>query len=321
MDLDILTITVLSPWVLLALFAAFTDALVGFIDEWLLTSLDETDDNSKLDPPGKLILISGFFGIITAVIVYIASAYWHTPVDLWSKSIQLAFIAGILEVAWLIPYFHAIHRSGALDATPVLQSVPIFSAVYAFVLFGDIPTGIQVAGTLLVIAGAIALNYSKEFKKINFHTLSLMMLSSGIITVGLFVFKDAALEGTTLSAIFGNGLGMFFASLAIWISYKPYRVQFNQFVSTLKAKTLLAQTGNEGLYTLSAIAGQYALVLGPSVMIVSAFNAFHPFFTLLIASILSIFGVKAYQKRLNKTDIFYKIIGIISIILGAILLL
>lgn len=321
MDPELLIAALALPWVLLALFAAFSDALVGFVDEWLLSSLDEGAEKETLDPPGKLILISGFFGIVTASLIALVALFQPEILNVSSKSLGLAVLAGCIEVLWLIPYFHAIHRSGALNATPLLQTVPIFAGIIGILLYGEQPGWIEIAGILLLIGGGLALNYVPQTRRFDLKTVLLMLSASLIIALGLFVFKDAAISGTVPAAILGNGIGMFLVSLAIWFVYRPYRLQFNQFVSTLRFRTLAVQGSNEALYTMSAVAGQYAVVLGPSVMVVSAFNAFHPLFTLLIAGGLSLCGVQVYKERLAGRGLLTKSLGVILITSGALLVI
>lgn len=319
---NLILVLLSTTWILLALFAAFGDALVGYIDEWLLVKLRSDSDDHNSDAPGKLILISGFFGFITAIGALIASLIFFDQFTLSvsSYSFFLAFTAGVLEVIWMIPYFHALERGGALNATPLFQTIPIFSLIFGLLFFAEIPTTMHIAATLIIILGAVLLNYTPAIRKIDLFTLSLMLFASAVISIGFFVFKDSALAGNFVATLFGHGIGMGIFSGLIWILWPPYRRQFNRFINSLNIKILSAQLGNESLYAISTAASQLAIVLGPSVMIVTAFNAFHPIFTLLIGIILMAVGSKSHTLDFSGTQKYLKPIAILLIAIGTTLI-
>lgn len=306
-------------WILFSLLAVLCDVLVGYIDEWLLKKIEGKKHSADIDAAGQLILISGFFGlavsILVAIIVYI------TPLRFLftTESLLYAFLAGILEVLWLIPYFYAMERGGALNTTPLFQTIPIFSLCIGLLFFSEIPTSLQLLGTLIILSGAFLLNYSPKEKQTDYRTILLMFASSAIISTGYFFFKDASETGNFLTAVFANGLGMGALSIIIWTAWKPYREQFLQRLKTFDTSIIVLQTANEGLYSLSSVLSRFAIVLGPSVMVVSAMDSFHPVFTLIIGVLLARLGFSEYAKKMDKKSIFTKTIAIGIIVLGTLL--
>jgi hypothetical protein len=109
-------------------------------------------------------------------------------------------------------------------------------------------------------------------------------------------------------------------SLIIWLIHPIYRQQFNSFIANFDRRVLVGQFANESLYSLSAISGQMAVVLGPSVMVVSAFNAFHPIFTFIIGWVLAKCGSTKHTETLKPTELTSKIVGVLLIALGAVLI-
>jgi uncharacterized membrane protein len=308
----------LPTWGLLALIAAFGDACVGFVDEWLLHKLDDQTDTT-VNAPGKLLLISGFFGFIVAVAA-LGLTYFlpNLSTDFSPGALDLAILAGVIEVLWLLPYFYALHQGGAVNTTPLFQTIPIFALFLGILVFDELPTLISLVATVLIIGGAVVLNYSNELRQINYKSIMLMFIASALIALGLFVFKEAEAQSNFITAVIGNGIGMGLMSLMIWLIHPIYRQQFNSFVSRFDGRVLTGQFANEGLYSLSALAGQAAVVLGPSVMVVSAFNAFHPIFTILIGWTLAKLGSKKHQEMLKDTEIRSTMIGIGLIAIGAV---
>jgi uncharacterized membrane protein len=320
--MDIISIVglVFAPWVLFALMAAFGDATVGFVDEWLLHKLDDQDGTAHA--PGKLLLISGFFGFIVALIAYGLSIINPTLVPMYDvHAFDLAMLAGVIEVLWLIPYFYALNLGGAINTTPLFQTIPIFALLFGVTIFNEIPTLLSVVATVCIIAGAVVLNYSNELHKINYKSIILMFVASALIALALFTFKEAESSSNFITAVIGNGLGMGIASLIIWLIHPIYREQFNSFVKKFDTKIIIGQFANEGLYSFSALASQAAIVLGPSVMVVSAFNAFHPIFTVIIGWTLSKMGIKIRTDALQTAEIKTTLAGVVLITAGAILLI
>ena len=306
-----------TPWVIFSLLSTLGDAGVGYVDEYLLKEIKKTGDTNT-DAPGRLLLLSGFFGFvvlsITAVVSLFLGAEYSIFVTL--ESFLLSISAGFLEVLWLIPYFYALQRGGALNTTPLFQTVPIFSLIFGLILFSEVPVPLHILATFLIIAGAALLNYSPVSRKLDVISILLMLASSATISMGYFIFKDATESGNFVASVFGNGLGMALCSTLIWMFWKPYRQQFNQFIQSFTWKIFTLQFSNESLYAVSAVLGQLAIVLGPSVMIVSAFSAFHPLFTLLIGLCITKFGVDEASNSLSGPRLIAKTVAIILISTG-----
>lgn len=310
----------IAPWVLLALLSTFADAGVGYIDEWLLTKIRDADKKKVVDAPGRLILISGFFGVVVSICVALYVLTTNTVADLFIAHTGMLYAlgAGVLEVVWLIPYFYALQRGGALNATPLFQAIPIFSLIFGIFFFNEVPIALHIAAAVLILAGAALLNYSKETRRIDVYTLLLMLVSSAIISMGYFLFKDATMYGNFAASLFYNGLGMGIMSTVVWVAWPPYRAQFHSFITTLHPKILFAQLANEGLYALAAIMNQLAIVLGPSVMIVSTLGALHPVFTFIIGWSLAHCGSRTHKDSLQSSGLVLKTIAILLIALGTV---
>ncbi len=308
-----------EQWVWLSLIAALGYAIVGFIDEWLLDKHQKIDDDGrKQDAAGKLVIISGIFGFVLSLVFAVVALFTGGIFQLMvsESSILLAFAAGALEVAWLIPYLYAMQRSGALSATPLFQTIPVFSLILGLTVFGEIPEGQHIIGALIIVTGSFLLNFKIRQFHADFATLALMALASGMISLEYFFFKDAATSDTFMAAAFWSGLGMLGMSAAVWVIWPPYRRQFEEYLSEATGRNIAIQFSNEGLNTASALASQLAIARGPSVMLVASLNAFHPVFTLVIGWILALTGSQVHRRELSGSDAYRKSIAIVMIALG-----
>lgn len=310
-----------QEWVVLSLLAALGYAAIGYIDEWLLQRHSKDDAGLPDDAAGKLIMISGFFGFAVSGVFAVVSAFGGGLGSLWVSSDNLmhAVLAGAFEIVWLVPYFYALQRAGALNATPLFQSVPIFSLFFGFLVFSEYPPLSQIIGALIIAAGAFFLNFDFKMRKIDWLTICLMLASSSLISLEYFFFKGAALNVGFVASAFWSGIGMVLATAVIWSVWPPYRRQFSQYLKRADRFDLGIQIGNEGLNSASVLASQFAVTRGPTVMLVSAFNAFHPVFTLLIGWILARAGSKFHIAELEGGKGAHKAMAIALIAVGTVI--
>ena len=112
---------------------------------------------------------------------------------------------------------------------------------------------------------------------------------------------------------------MLLATFLIWVCWPPYRRQFAQYVRNANKTDLSVQLGNEGLNSVCVLATQLAVARGPSVMLVSAFSALHPVFTLTIGWILARSGSKFHTKELEGGRVSQKVVGIALIVGGSLI--
>jgi uncharacterized membrane protein len=311
-----------QSWVVLSLLAALGYASIGYIDEWLLRRHGENGEGLPDDAAGKLIIISGLFGFVVSSIFVVVAALTGDFYNLWATpdSFTPAIAAGAIEIIWLVPYFYAMQRAGALNATPLFQSVPVFSLLVGVLIFAEYPPATQIGGAIVIATGAFILNFDFSQRTTDWPTLGLMFLASALISLEYFLFKDAALDMGFVFSAFWSGVGMVLATAIIWLVWPPYRRQFKRYLSAADRLDLGVQFGNEGLNSASVLASQFAVTRGPSVMLVSAFNAFHPLFTLLIGWMLARFGSDYHSETLRGGRAMQKSVAIALIAAGTIVI-
>jgi uncharacterized membrane protein len=309
-----------EPWVLLSFASALGYASIGFIDEWLLEAHGTDQNGEVVEATGKLVMISGLFGFVISAMfaAYAVVIDGGKLLRVDTNYIGQAVCAGMLEVVWLIPYFHGMQRSGTINAAPLFQTIPIFSLVLGLMFFAEIPAPIHLVGSLLIVAGAFLLNTDLESRRPDFLTIAQMLTASCIIALIYFLFKDVVLGGNFVAAAFWSGCGMLLMTGLIWLGSPAYRKQFADFLRTARRKEIGVQFGNEALNSASVLASQFAVAKGPSVMLVTSFNAFHPVFTLAIGWCLSKAGSKRHVQALEGTRLIQKSAAIVLIAVGTV---
>ncbi len=311
-----------EPWVWLIVVASVMYGAGNYIDELLLSRYEQE--------VGTLVLISSLFGAIIAT-GFLAYGLTTDISFFDDKAIATkALFVGFLEVLWIIPYLYATERSGAIIAGPLFQAVPVFALIIES-FYGIIPPAIQIVGACIIVLGGIVLSIEKEededsviSSKINYGTLGLMSLSAAVVSIIYVLFKDAALAGSFTFVGFWTGTGMFVTGTAIYCLWKPYREQFHKFTNNTNYKAIALQAINEVLDAGGVYMTHLANTLGPSVMVVTAFNATQPIAVGMIGWLLTYFGAGSISSDsasirgwlLISIGLFLVSMGIIVLALG-----
>ena len=280
-----------EPWVLLVLVASVMFAIGNYIDELLLVKYDQ--------PVGTLVIISGLFGLVLMAVFAGIALTIGTQLMLPTPILLQAVGVGVLELLWVIPYLYATERRGAMIAGPLFQAVPVIALGFE-AMYGVIPPLMQIGGAALIILGGVLLSIEREEAEngetshsIDWITVGLMTLSAIIVALIYVLFKDAA-EGETgyVAVGFWTGMGMLLTGIIIWLVWSPYRRDFNSFCRNANKKAFGIQFVNEIMDAGGAYLVHLANVIGPSVMLVTAFNATQPIAIGLIGALLGYFGIK-----------------------------
>lgn len=306
---DLLT----SGWFVVIILAGAMFAAGVFIDEFL----------TKKQAIGTLVIISSLFGLI--VMAVFATIAFFTETDLYINQNRLALVLliGAGEIAWVIPYLKATYRRGAVVVGPMFQLIPVVGGVAEAIFIGIIPPMVQIIGAILIVVGGFVLSIEEEENEdgsttyvSDWKTVGYMAVSASLAAIVYVLFKSAAGPQMIPSEVsfwqkfnhvlasytvigFWTGLGMVLTGIAIWIVWKPYRDDFNAFCKKANSKMVALQLVNETMDSGGAYMTHLANLLGPSVLVVTAFNAAQPIFILLFIPILLFLGFKTWDIKYN----------------------
>lgn len=338
MDTIVFILALPGLWIFLQTLASFLFSCENFIDEWLLARLSkpkerendevtasEEEEADEVEPVGILVLISAFFGIIVSTVFGLV-AYLvpdqSVTLDIGVELTLQGVLVGMLEIVWLIPYLHATNHASAVKAAPLFQVIPVISLILGFTFFNEKPPVVHIIAAAIIIAGGLLLNLSEVKGKwsVDRKTIGLMLAASVIIAFIAFIFKDTALEGNFVAAAFYSGIGMTTSGILIFILYAPYRKKFLAFCKEADKPAVLAQLANEVVDTAAVTTTHLAVVIGPSVMAVSALGAWQPVFILIIGWILAKRGSKLHAELLNPEKFKQNACAIALLAIGTVLI-
>lgn len=323
----------MDTWVIFALVAQLAWAIGIFIDKHLVTTTNEKED-APLHNAGTLVLVSASFGfviaVITAAVTYAIQGTDASRIlfEVDQMTALTGLASGVLEVAWLLPYFIALHHGDETTAPPVFQTIPIFGIVLGYVWFGEYVTVAQALAMLLIVGGALWLNleFVREENSGQIRTafkcrsVMLMLLSSFIIAVTSFLFKDVALEASFGAATFWMGIGATLGGVLIGIAVPSYRKEFITFLKIGALRTKLLNVVNEVIDAVAIVFFTYAVVQSPNTAVVQASHAIQPVLLLCIGWLLALLGSPRQAVQLRGWELVRRIAGVTIILIGSLLL-
>jgi drug/metabolite transporter (DMT)-like permease len=98
------------------------------------------------------------FGFVLVAAVAIVTGTDFEPGELWPFLLLGAFVPGLSQLLVV----HAVRAAGASRAGILFGMTPLFSALIAIIAFGEPVSWPLVAGTLLIVAGGVALAWEDE---------------------------------------------------------------------------------------------------------------------------------------------------------------
>ena len=300
-------------WFLIALVTPIAHAAVNHIDKYLLSKY------LKNGQVGSLVLFSALFAFVALPFIT-----WIDP-TVFAVSLQdmaLLMINGLLLVVAYIFYFYALDADETSIVAPMFQLVPIFGFILGYVVLGEYLTKNQIAGSIIVICGAVllSLNFTASRISIKRTVLLYMIASSLLYAINGVLFKFIAEDVQRFwPSLFWDFMGKGVFGIVIFLTITSYRVQFLKVLKENRLSILGLNSFNELLAIIGEGAGVFAILLAP-VALVQVVGGFQPFFVLLFGIALTLLFPRISQESLAKKDLFQKCAGIFAIILGTIII-
>jgi drug/metabolite transporter (DMT)-like permease len=301
-------------WFFIAIIGPFLYSFTNHIDKILL------DKYFKAGGVGTLILFSSLLSIVALPFIF-----WGDS-DVLSVSIPhiliLSFVGG-LNVLLLWLYLLALKEDEASVIIVFYQLVPVLGLVLGFFILGEILSTIQLIAMCIIIFGTTIISFTiNDQNKFIFRkrTVLLMLGASFCWALESVIFKAIALEENVWRSLFWEHVMLVLVGVTIFVCIPSYRVNF---ISALKlnSKAILSINFlNEVLYMLGNIVIAFAYLLAPIALILLT-QSFQPIFVLAIGIFLTIFFPKISQEKIERKDLYQKIIAIIITGIGTFILL
>jgi len=299
-------------WLLLTLVSPTLNALVNFIDKYMLERV------MKGRGIGSLTIISSLMGLPIALLILLVNPQVFT-ISLGHA--LLIVLNGLFYILWVLPYLYALDKDEASIVMPLFQLASVMSFILAYIFLGETLTITQMLGCVLVLAGGVGISLEKVEGKVKVKTavLGLVLLSCFFIAVSGVIFKYIALEETFWVTSFWETIGIFLSTIPLF-AVKSYRTQFAKVIKSNGPKVLLITTGSELLVAAGRLALNLATLLVPISLVYFVDSGFSPFFVLVYGIVLTRLFPRFVKEKIDRVSIAKKLIAICVMFAGTFVL-
>ncbi len=230
------------------------------------------------------------------------------------QHIWLYLVLGIIDIAYLYPYYQALKKTDTSIVSALFTLGKIFVPILSYILLKDILSDIQYCGFLIILfaSAVLSLKHPLHFrlnKAFYFMLLSSLLLSFRTVSAKYLLQTEASWINLLIYPNLISG-ALIFAGLF----FKQLRKDIKKH-RTIYFKKFKLFAINEFINFLALITSTFALSkLSPTIC--AAIEATAPFFILMIAAILTPFYGQKFKEQ--SVPFVWKICCFIIIIIGVI---
>ena len=230
------------------------------------------------------------------------------------------FLGGMLWTGPMALYFKAIEFEEPSRVALLLQMMPIFTLLIAYLLLGEILTTIQAIAFGILIAAGVLAAIKQTDKKWHFSKAFILVLIAGLLwAFSDVLFKKFELHFSNFFAAFAiYFFGSFLISL-ISIFNKKGRKKVLSYFSNLPTRAWLMLVGSMLAGICGSVSFAYALTLGKA-SLTAVFIGTQPLITFLLGLIFTKFISEIRKEDTSKSALMLKAISFSLIIVGLVVL-
>lgn len=241
---------------------------------------------------GALILFTGFSYVALFIVSWGALDFIFPA---FSYSALWAMVAGVLWTAYLIPYYRSVALYDPAIAVAFFSLIPVFLAVFGWVMLEEAIHIPAVAGIVLVCLGVAGASVPSwvSIVRAPFGLWFRMALSSLIVTLGIISFKFSVDTGDFSYWYLQAYLALAAVGFVVllFLLMPRYVGQVCAAFRRAPIQYISFNIANEVIDQAAGALLRYAQMLGP-VALVQAINAgVQPFYVLFGWGALTLFGV------------------------------
>ena len=299
-------------WFFIALCAPFLLACANHNDKFLLSRY------LKQKTIGSIVIFSSLFsGVAIPIVLFIQPDVYD--VSLVQGSAVVA--TGMLSVLAAVCYLYALDLDEASFVTPFYQTAPIFAYFLGYFILGETITLAQGLGSLVIIAGALALSFEFGRRGMRFkrNVVALMLAASFLSAINGVIFKMIAVDKGFWVSLFWGFVGQVMAGLTFLVCVPRYRRDFLGLFKQQKVAVVGLIALSRILIIVSEAVTLYATLLAP-VALVLLVNSFQPLFVFISGVGLTLFLPRVAKESLGRMKMLQKGAGIGLMLVGGYLI-
>ena len=264
-----------------------------------------------------LLVFTSLIGVVMLPLIR-----WYQPhvLDLSAGSIAVIMASGILSIGSMLFYLQALQTEEASAVAPWFQAAPLFGYLLAWLFLGETLSARQIAGCLIIIAGAVlvSLDPSFRFAKIKTRLMLLMLVCTFVLALSPVILKFFAIKNEFWSTTFWAyaGEAIFGAGL---LAVPAYFRQFRALLRTNTGAVLGVNASNELINLGGSLGVRYWLLLAP-LAIVQAIGSTTTLLVFLLGIVLTLLFPAFGREDMSPRNLVQKGASAILIMIGVVLI-
>jgi len=307
----------LPTWTLLGLGGVMLAVGGTLFDKYLLSKYFADYEDGEAGP-GALLIFSAYF---SSFIIIGLLLYGYTNITFDIQPMLYALIAGVLNGIWILMYLYAISRADVSKTAPILQTIPAFGLLLAFVTLGEVLTTMQLYAVAVLAFGAIVLLHEPKEGLLNIDTktLGLMLGSSFFVALSQTLFKVGTNLSGYINATVWLWVGFLFFGILLHIAVPKYKRQFGHMFSQRIRNVFSLNAANEAFDSVGELLFFGAIMIGP-LALVQSLNTYEPMLIFVTSVILTLLYPKYFKESLTTQALVQKVFGILVLFVGTLIL-
>ncbi len=297
-------------WIFIAIIPTILWSLVNYVDKAVISRF--------FTGKGEVAVITtGFAGLVMALFILIFQPGHITDITIFYRII--AVLNGAVFVLAFMPYCKALEIDDASRAVMVYQTIPVFGFLLGFLFLHEHFGFYALFGGLLILLGSTFVMLDSVDGKwyLKRKTLLLMLLSSFMTALHVFVFKFISLEQTFWSTGFWVYVGMALCGLVLYLIPTYYK-QFNDAVRGHVGVVLVLGTITE-IMSITGLSIVAYVSLRVPISAVQVVNGFQPFVIIILGYLLTKLLPKYFNESFSKKHLAIKVVSFIVMLVGVVL--
>ncbi len=239
-------------WLAYALIASAVYTGVAFVDKYLI--------EREVRDPRSLTLYAAITAALAGLILWAAAGFPLLP----PLTTGLVLFTGMLAIWGVALYFQAIAQAHASTIIMLIQLVPLFVLILAWIFLGERLSPRQLAGFALILGAALAVSVQEEgSQQLTLSPALLAMLGASLLWAGQQVLFKAVSRGVPLRDLLGlESLG-FGLGGALLTALPGVRRAFQASLRTVRWQAVVLVFVNEAVSVGAKLAMFAGIALGP----------------------------------------------------------
>jgi drug/metabolite transporter (DMT)-like permease len=295
-------------WAAIAILSAAVAAVVSIVDSHLITR--------RMPSFMAFLTLIGAVNAIYGLIILGASPF---PAGIDTEHLLVAFGSSLARVAAILLMLRTMRSEEVSRIIPVVSTLPIFVAILAVPLLGEILEWVEWLAILITVAGAVLISARWDYERKGIRlrrSFAALILSSVLFALSNVGTKHALEQFTfwNMHGIIAISLGL----ICLMISLRPSTLKEIRQID--RRNTVMGLISlNESIAVAAFALSFRAIELGP-VSLVSTILSTRPAFVFIFAVALSWYFPTVLKERLSPGTITIKALSIALTIGGVALL-